>query len=167
LGPQEELKQYHTIWTPELVELSLPLAGIARRCLARILDQALLLVIYSAIFFVMMILPGIMHYHLLRSAVTTALIGCLVLFSLAEFTYFWAFHNWMNGQTPGKKMLHIRVVTHRGGKINAVTSLIRSLFNIVDMLLFTGGISALIILLTPQEKRIADFAAETLVIYEG
>jgi len=58
------------------------------------------------------------------------------------------------------------VVTARGGRINSVTSLIRSLFNIADMLLFGGGVSALMILATEQEKRIADFAAGTLVIVD-
>ena len=35
-------KQHHSIWTPEMVEISMPLAGIGRRCVARLVDHAIL-----------------------------------------------------------------------------------------------------------------------------
>ncbi len=161
-----DIKQHHTIWTPELVELSMPLAGIARRCLARLIDQVILLVLYIVLVVAAIGLPnllGIQQNHLFTLLVSGA---CLLLIILADFLYFWAFHTFMNGKTPGKSALGIRVVTARGRRINSVTSLIRSLFNIADMLLFGGGVSALMILATDQEKRIADFAAGTLVIVD-
>jgi uncharacterized RDD family membrane protein YckC len=153
-----EIQQHHTIWTPELVELSMPLAGVARRCLARLIDQLILVVIYIAIIVLTFANPF--------KNISISIILGILMFVLSDFIYFWAFHAFMKGQSPGKKCLGIRVVTPRGGKINAVTALIRSLFNIVDMILFTGGISALMILATDQEKRIADFAAGTIVIIE-
>jgi uncharacterized RDD family membrane protein YckC len=151
-----DIKLHHTIWTPELVELSLPLAGIARRYVARLIDQALLAIAYT----------GIILFSLLNvlGNQTASFILGVVLFVLADFIYFWAFHAFTNGQTPGKMLMKIRVVTPRGGKINSVTSLLRSLFNILDVALFWGGVSALMILGTEQEKRIADFAAGTIVI---
>ncbi|MCE3235019.1 MAG: hypothetical protein K0Q50_1199 [Vampirovibrio sp.] len=151
-----DVKQHHTIWTPELVELSMPLAGIARRCVARIIDQTVLAGIYVVL--IIMAVMNIFHNY------TASVLVSLVLFVLADFIYFWAFHAFMNGQTPGKKLLGIRVVTPRGGRINLVTSLIRSLFNIADVMLFAGGVSSLMILGTEQEKRIADFAAGTIVV---
>lgn len=153
-----DVKQHHTIWTPELVELSMPLAGIARRCVARLVDQLILVVIYTVILLTALTNP----FH---NGVATFLI-CWTLFILADFIYFWAFHAFMSGQTPGKKLLGIRVVSQRGGRINSITSGIRSLFNLADVLLFSGGVSAIMILATDQEKRIADFAAGTLVIFE-
>lgn len=161
-----DIKQDHTIWTPELVELSMPLAGIARRCLARLIDQVILLCICVGLFFAAISFPAVVH-----SSSTSVLVilfsgSCFLLIILSELLYFWAFHAFVNGKSPGKMALGIRVVTARGGKINAITSLLRSLFNIADVLLFAGGISALMILATDQEKRIADFAAGTLVIVD-
>lgn len=154
-----QLKDHHTIWTPELVEISLPLAGLARRCVARIVDQVLLVIVYVVI--VLGALLGVAEAY-----PEAALIGGAIMIILADFVYFWGFHAFMNGQTPGKALVGIRVVTERGGRINSVTSVIRSLLNFVDMILFYGGISAFMILGTSQEKRIADFGAGTIVIRE-
>lgn len=136
----------------------MPLAGIARRCLARITDQVILTIVYVAL--AIMGIMNIFHNY------AVSFIICIVLIVLADFLYFWAFHALMGGQTPGKKLMGIRVVSSRGGQINMVTSLIRSLFNIADVMLFAGGVSSLMILGTEQEKRIADFAAGTIVILD-
>jgi len=161
-----DIKQHHTIWTPELVELSMPLAGVTRRCLARLIDQIILIALYILLFFAAIGLSMLPAIHQ-NSMFTVLIVGsCLVLGILADFIYFWAFHAFMNGKTPGKAALGIRVVTARGGQINSITSLIRSLFNIADMLLFGGGVSAMMVLATDQEKRIADFAAGTIVIVD-
>lgn len=152
-----QLKDHHTIWTPELVEISLPLAGLARRCVARIVDQVALTAIYLVI--VVGALLGVADAY-----PDVAIIGGFILIVLADFIYFWGFHTFMDGQTPGKKLLGIRVVSNRGGRINAVTALIRGLLNVVDMMLFSYGISAFMVLGTDQEKRIADFGAGTIVI---
>lgn len=161
-----DIKQDHTIWTPELVELSMPLAGIARRCLARLIDQVILVCICVGLIFVALKLPNFLGFHT-SLFYFVLFLACFLIIVLSDFIYFWAFHAFMNGKSPGKVALGIRVVTARGGRINSITSLLRSLFNIADVLLFAGGISALMILATDQEKRIADFAAGTLVIVDS
>jgi uncharacterized RDD family membrane protein YckC len=165
LNSPPELNQHHTIWTPELVELSMPLAGIARRCLARLCDQLILFIFYVA--YIAWVIFNFKHFYHSPTQLAALQIASLIIFTVTDFAYFWAFHNFMNGQTPGKKWMKIRVVSQRGGKINATTALIRGLFNIVDMGLFSGGISALMILMTKQEKRIADFAAGTIVVQDS
>lgn len=159
--------QHHNIWTPELVEISLPLAGISRRILARLIDQVIL-----AAFFVLLFVICIFAFkafpELLDDGDTAIYILCgfLLVMAVMEFLYFTCFHTFTGGKTPGKYALGIRVVTARGGRINLSTALIRSVFNILDMALFTGGVSALMILGTEDEKRIADFAAGTIVILD-
>ena len=143
----------------------MPLAGIARRCLARLCDQAILLLFYIA-YFVWLALTA-RYYFTSMAAFASIQIASIIVFTVADFAYYWAFHNFMNGQTPGKRLMGIRVVSQRGGKINATTALIRGVFNIVDMALFSGGVSALMILMTKQEKRIADFAAGTIVVQDS
>lgn len=130
-------------------------------------DQLILSVFYIGYFILVIFNAG--HYFVTKdhTAIGWITITTLVVISLADFAYYWAFHSFMNGQTPGKRLMGIRVVTQRGGKINATTALIRGVFNIVDMALFSGGVSALMILMTQQEKRIADFAAGTIVVQDS
>ncbi|HEY9686932.1 MAG TPA: RDD family protein [Coleofasciculaceae cyanobacterium] len=160
------LKQHHSIWTPELVELSLPLAGIARRVLARLLDQLILVGVYLAIVFAGFVGLGALAKDLDPALAVGLLCACFVLVVLTDFLYYWGFHALTGGKTPGKMLLGIRVVTARGGRINGVTALIRSLFNFADMILFSGSISAIMLVATEQEKRIADFAAGTIVVMD-
>jgi len=166
LNSPPELNQHHTIWTPELVELSMPLAGIGRRCLARICDQLILAVVYIAYFIWVVVNAKYYFAAQNQEAMGWFTIAMIVVITITDFAYYWAFHNFMNGQTPGKKLMNIRVVSQRGGRINATTALIRGLFSMVDTLLCSGGVSALMILMTKQEKRIADFAAGTLVVQD-
>jgi uncharacterized RDD family membrane protein YckC len=162
------LKQHHSIWTPELVELSLPLAGITRRVLARLLDQLILVGGYLAIVFAGMMLMGALSKEIMGNPMLAVglFCACFVLAVLADFLYFWGFHAFTGGKTPGKMLLGIRVVTARGGRINGVTALVRSLFNFADMILFSGSVSAIMLVATDQEKRIADFAAGTIVVMD-
>ncbi len=170
LQPNEH--QHHTIWTPELVEISLPLAGIARRVVARIVDQLIITLFLAGVwigFFLM--LPSVLKLFSPLGKAEPVLVVILFvgafLFSVASyFLYYWAFHTFNYGKTPGKVWLGIRVVTDRGGQINIWTSFIRELFDLLDMLLFSGSIAAIMILVTDQEKRIADFAAGTIVILD-
>ena len=159
-----QLKEHHTIWTPELVEIELPLAGLARRCVARVLDQFILGIAYAAILVIAFMLGAAMEFSDKSPEALMLVIGVVVLCLLLDFVYFWFFHGFVNGQTPGKMAVGIRVVTVRGGRINSVTAIIRSLLNFADMALLSGGISAFMILATDQEKRIADFGAGTIVV---
>jgi uncharacterized RDD family membrane protein YckC len=160
------MKQHHSIWTPELVELSLPLAGITRRVLARLLDQLILGGIYLVIVVVGLVGFGALAKDLDPTLAVVLFCVALVLIVLTDFFYYWGFHALTGGQTPGKILLGIRVVTTRGGRINSVTALVRSLFNWADMILFSGSISAIMLIATEQEKRIADYAAGTLVVLD-
>ncbi len=161
--------QHHTIWTPELVEISLPLAGVARRCIAMLIDQLIVFSFLIGLFITAMITLGLSasYFHQFSGNVfIMAIFGILLLCQILYSCYFWSFHTFNQGQTLGKMWLGIRLVTDRGGRANGWTCFIRSLFDILDMMLFYGGISVMMILMTDKEKRLADFAAGTLVILE-
>lgn len=156
--------QYHTICTPEMVELNLPLAGLARRCIAMLIDQILLGTFLLALWLGSFLLLGI-KTHLGIEATVLLMLAFMALLSVSsQILYFWAFSTFNNGQTLGKQWLGIQVVTDRGGKPSGTTHLIRSIVTLLDLILVSGGISALMILLTEREKRIADYAAGTIVV---
>ncbi len=161
--------QHHTIWTPELVEISLPLAGIGRRCLAMVIDQLVVMVV--------LILLWILFFSGAFAAFTTVgdqmgipfAVGLILVLLLTIFSYtlyFWGFHTFNHGKTLGKLCVGIRLVTDRGGRANGWTCFIRALFDMVDWMLFSGGVAVIMILASEREKRIADFAAGTIVIWD-
>lgn len=161
--------QHHTIWTPELVEISLPLAGVARRCMAMLVDQMLVFLLITGMIVLFVVLMGASMRTFTDSAPMVAMvmvIGTILMSVMSYFLYFWLFHTFNNGQTIGKMWLGIRLVTDRGGRPNAWTCFVRSVFDILDMILFYGGVSVIMILCSEREKRIADYAAGTIVILD-
>jgi hypothetical protein len=72
----------------------------------------------------------------------------------------------MRGQSPGKRMAGVRVVTVNGGTPGAGAVLIRNIFRLIDslpMLYFVGFATTL---LSAQRVRIGDMAAGTLLVID-
>ncbi len=83
------------------------------------------------------------------------------------FGYFAIFEAVWNGQTPGKRITHIRVIKDSGRPITPAESVGRNLMRIVDSspaFLYAVGIVS--VLLSKQNKRLGDFVAGTIVIHE-
>lgn len=86
---------------------------------------------------------------------------------LVFFGYFIAFEAFWNGQTPGKKLLGIRVVRDGGYPLDLAGSFIRNLIRIGEMALGFYAISAIVSLLSPENKRLGDMAAGTIVVRDA
>jgi hypothetical protein len=71
----------------------------------------------------------------------------------------------MNGQTPGKKSLKIRVVRLEGGAITFDSIAVRNLLRVVDLMGFYG-VAGIAMFLTKKLQRLGDLAAGTVVISE-
>src|SRR6202035_1946388 len=96
------------------------------------------------------------------SALLTAL-GVIAGFALF-FGYFIAFELLWNGQSPGKRLLGLRVLRDGGFPVDAGASVIRNLVRILEAGLGFYAISAVVTLLSPENKRLGDFAAGTIVV---
>ncbi len=155
-----------TIQTPESVELEFTLAGIGNRALALLIDYVLLFLILSlvSVFFsflseqivnLSIALGGTDDFEMwlwaLAFLVTTAIFG----------GYFVGFETAWQGQTPGKRFAKIRVIKDNGNPEGVFQATLRSLLRPVDDILFLGFFC---ILFNPQEKRIGDLLAGTLVV---
>jgi hypothetical protein len=81
--------------------------------------------------------------------------------------YFMVFEILWNGQTPGKRLVGVRVIRENGYPIRPVDAVIRNLVRIVDWLPATYGIGVLTMLLNRRSKRLGDFASGTIVIREA
>jgi uncharacterized RDD family membrane protein YckC len=89
------------------------------------------------------------------------------IFFLPVFLYDLIFESLMNGQSPGKKIMGIRVVKMDGSRPELSNFLIRWLLRFVDITLSLGGLALLTILIAGKGQRIGDIAADTTVISEN
>jgi uncharacterized RDD family membrane protein YckC len=92
--------------------------------------------------------------------------SALVLFFFVYYGYFVLFESIWNGQTPGKRIIRIRVIKDDGRPIGAIESVGRNLLRIVDQLPFLYAIGIASVLLSNKSKRLGDFVAGTMVVHE-
>ena len=83
------------------------------------------------------------------------------------FGYFIIFEAAWNGQTPGKKLLGMRVVRDGGYPIDFGASLIRNLIRVGEQILGYYLLAAISMLLSPENKRLGDIAAGTIVVRDA
>ncbi len=139
--------------SPEGVELPLSLAGPIPRALAWFVD----LLVRLAIF-------------LLLSSILAALLqvgqAILVLvFFFLEWMYPIFCEMFFNGATPGKKIMHLRVLRDDGAPLNWRSSIVRNLLRTVDFLPFMYVFGFFTICLNRDFKRLGDIAAGTIVVH--
>ncbi|HMF29135.1 MAG TPA: RDD family protein, partial [Candidatus Cybelea sp.] len=159
--------------TPESIAFSYELAGLGSRFLALAVDQAIQIAVLVAIF------AGLVFWAVRsvpRQSIPAAdikvgesiAIAVIVVISFAVlFGYFIVFEAIWNGQTPGKKLLGIRVVRDGGYPIDFGASLIRNLIRVGEQLVGYYAIAAISALISPENKRIGDLAAGTIVVRDA
>lgn len=140
--------------SPEHVLIELVPAGLGTRFAAFLLDTALLLGSLALLDRAARLLPDAV-----RDLASTT----------AAFAVLWGYHTFFevrwNGQTPGKRVLRLRVVDGRGLPVDVAQSLIRNVVRLLDVLP-AGGIGMLSALLDSEHRRLGDLAADTRVVVE-
>ncbi len=147
---------YSSVVTPEAVLLEFRAAGLGSRILAKAIDLILQGVIIS------MVLAPLTAVAVAAPVVGTILIGIAVFVVFFGYPVSEAF---MSGQTLGKKMLGIRVVTTEGGPVQFRHAAVRTLIGLVEFTLLPGGGLAMVVaLVSRRSQRIGDMAAGTIVV---
>jgi uncharacterized RDD family membrane protein YckC len=159
----------YSVLTPERVSLQYDIAGIGSRGAAAIVDTAIQLVAVVVFFFGVSAAAVVGASVGIRGDGLTVLLFGLIVLALFVITagYFMVFEILWNGQTPGKRLVGVRVIRENGYPIRPVDAVIRNLVRIVDWLPATYGIGVLTMLLNRRSKRLGDFASGTIVIREG
>jgi len=143
-----------TIQTPEGVEIHLPVAGIWVRACAWFVDLCIRGFIYILLSIIFQLMDTLGNGLLFIS------IFCL------EWFYPVIFEVTRKGRTPGKKIMGIQVINDDGTPISWTASMLRNLLRVVDFLPFCYALGIVSILLNRHFKRIGDFAAGSIVIYD-
>ena len=154
-----------TIETPEQIPLEFPLAGIGSRFLAIALDTLIQVLGFLMIVFVAEILLPTAARFTPRALTWAAAIFFLCVFILYS-GYYALFEIFWNGQTPGKRLVRLRVISDSGRPITVYEAVVRNLLRIIDQLpgLYVVGIIS--VFLTARNKRLGDIVAGTVVVHE-
>lgn len=134
------------IQTAQNVELEYEMGGIGSRILAALIDT---LILFAYIIGIMLI-----SVELLSGVTGFVLFLPVLLYNLLCEVF-------MDGQTFGKRALHIKVVRLDGSQPTVGNYVLRWLLRFVDTFLFIG---LLVMLFTEREQRLGDLAAGTVVI---
>ncbi|HEY2083499.1 MAG TPA: RDD family protein [Verrucomicrobiae bacterium] len=157
------------IETPEQTSIEFPLAGIGSRFLAVLIDT--LIQTGTGIVLVLLFVglsysaPGV--FGIVSDFAKQWIVGILIFLGfLLMYGYFILFESLWNGQTPGKRLTHIRVIKDSGQPITAVDAVARNLMRFIDQMPFAYGLGVLCAWISPQSKRLGDYVAGTVVVHE-
>jgi uncharacterized RDD family membrane protein YckC len=157
-----------TIETPEQTALEFPLAGVGSRCLAMLLDFLIQvgvnLILWIILYVVGTQTQGAGSWISELGIWGEAILG-LVLF-LVYFGYFAIFESIWNGQTPGKRVAHLRVIQESGRPVQIWQAIVRNIMRPIDWLPFFYGVGLASALISKQNRRLGDFVAGTVVVHE-
>ena len=147
----------YIVETPEQIALAYDVAGIGSRFLAAIIDSVLIALAQAALFFALAQTASIIEFAESVLIAIGAALGFAILWG-----YYIAFELTWNGQSPGKRLIGLRVVSEGGRPITVVGSIIRNLIRIVDFLPLLYGIGVIAMFIDGRARRLGDLAASTL-----
>ncbi len=130
------------------ISITFELASVGTRIVAYILDS-----IFAAIGF--SILSSITFGN-------STLLGLLMIPTIVLYHFLFEIFN--SGQTPGKKIMGIKVISIRGGMPTIEDSLLRWVFRLVDVTGSMGIIGITNIITNNHRQRIGDQLGQTIVI---
>ncbi len=168
------LRDQLSIRTPELVAIEFPLAGIGSRFVALLLDYLLqVAAVFVLIFVFVLFFAGTAGSHTSGIASASANLSekwgiaiAIALPFLFHWGYFTLFEAFWHGQTPGKRLMRIRVIQQTGRPIGLFESMGRNLLRAIDMLPTFYVFGVITMFLTKRQQRLGDLVAGTLVVHE-
>lgn len=138
--------------TTQNVFIQYPIASIGDRIIAFILDQ-LILIAYTIFIITLFV----------NTEMSVPWIWMVVL-GLPWLLYHLLFEIFMNGQSPGKRLLKIKVVRVDGTPPTISNYLMRWIFAFIDYYIFSGVVAVVVIAIGGKGQRLGDLVAGTSVV---
>ncbi|WP_028459365.1 RDD family protein [Chloroflexus sp. Y-396-1] len=152
-------EQYRVL-TPEGVEIIYVMAGPASRSLAALIDYLILVTI---------LIIGATSISFSDRVMSADL--ALALLAIYTFVVNWSYYiffEWFwNGQTPGKRLLRLRVLREGGRPVDIGAIVVRNLMRAIDFLPLGYGVGLLAMFVDRYHRRLGDLTAGTIVVHEG
>ncbi|MDZ4783197.1 MAG: RDD family protein [Planctomycetia bacterium] len=172
-GAIKQLDNRIEIVTPENIEFTYRVAGPFRRLGAYLLDNLL-----CWVFIIVICIITFLVFGVLQSFGTVALVGLVAHFFTTWF-YGGVFESLWNGQTLGKRMFGLRVLSEDGQPINGIQAIGRNFLRHADTLpwaywtfeespipLSTLQLGLLFMFVYGNYQRLGDWAAGTMVVLD-
>lgn len=144
------------ITTTQNIELEYDLASLGERIVGYLIDSLVMIAYVVVLVFISMSLVSnrfIYHYTWVP-----------FLFYVPIYFYALAFEVFMNGQTIGKRVMKIKVISIDGAKPTLGQYLIRWIFRLVDISLSFFLCGIICIAVSERKQRVGDMVAGTAVI---
>ncbi len=146
------------ITTSQNIDIDYEVAGLGERMVARLIDMAL---------FVAVLIFAVIITSLTRTGGTgysAVMIGLLIIYALLYVFYDLLSETLMNGQSIGKRIMKVKVISLDGTQPTFGQYLLRWLFRLIDFSL-TFQIGGLIcVAVSDKHQRIGDIVAGTTLI---
>jgi uncharacterized RDD family membrane protein YckC len=160
----------HRVDTPEQVDLEYSVAGIGSRFVAVMLDSLIIFAFFFAEILVVVTLGAASSVAASAGGFTAAMKWLVALVVFVNFVVVWGyfalFEAYWHGQTPGKRVMKVRVIKDSGRQITLFEALARNLLRVVDYLP-AGYLAGLITMLcNKRSQRLGDLVAGTMVVHE-
>jgi uncharacterized RDD family membrane protein YckC len=171
-----ETEETLIIETPERVPLAFPLASIGNRFLAVAIDHTLQYIAIAVVFIGFALIAGLGRsqigvFESFEREMPNWVIAAMIFVLFVLFTGYFALFEWLwDGQTPGKRLLKLRVIREDGRPITLWEAIARNLLRIFDT--FPGffvpvySIGLIAVFLSNRDQRVGDLFAGTVVIRE-
>ena len=140
------------IRTTQNVFIHYPLASVGDRILAYLLDRVIL------VFYSVSIVALFINLEIEGTWIWGGFLGLPWIF------YFLVFEVFMNGQTPGKRVMNIQVVRMNGTPATIGDYLLRWIFGLVEFSFLGGAIALIAVAAGGKGQRLGDMVAGTTVI---
>jgi uncharacterized RDD family membrane protein YckC len=138
--------------TTQNVFIDYPTASIGDRILAHLLDR-LILILYSVAIVAVLLNSEVEEWYI-----------WLILLGFPWLFFNLAFEIFMNGQSPGKQVMKIKVVRLDGTPPTIGDYLLRWIFSFLDYYVLSGAIAVVIIAMGGKGQRLGDIVAGTAVV---
>jgi uncharacterized RDD family membrane protein YckC len=151
--------------TPEQVALEFSLATVGSRFLAVAVDT--LIQVGCAVFLFLLILVGMWISSVTVAGARPWVLAVLVLgVFIIYYGYFALFESIWNGQTPGKRVVGLRVIHASGRPVSVFEAVLRNVVRIADQMPGIYAVGIVTVFLTERSQRLGDLAAGTVVVHE-
>lgn len=148
--------------TTQNVNINFTAASVGERILAWGIDWlfkiAYIIVMYQIMFKILK------FDEMVKNMDNWSQIAVFLMFYLPVIFYSLLFETLLDGQTPGKRIIKIKVVKIDGYQASLADFVIRWIFRIVDLNMMSGVVALISIITSSKNQRLGDITAGTAVI---
>lgn len=145
-----------TITTPQNTEIDYELGSLGDRIVGAIIDW-LIIIAYAVV-----IMATFVFGHLQNFSGTSRFL--LVVFALPPVFYDLACELLLNGQSMGKKVMGIKVISLSGEQPSFSQYLNRWVFRLVDFTISSNMVALIMVAATEKKQRLGDLIAGTVLV---